>query len=124
MDLFTSKTYNSHFNWEKIQRHLQGIWHNSNTSLDIITLHNEIMNLKNTALLSFDAKHNADKINHGFKYLYLSSFKNGLDSLIILALLDLGILLFLPIVKKLALNNFSMLAAKIHDLKLKQAGSQ
>jgi hypothetical protein len=30
----TSKIYNdSHYNWEKAQRHLQGIWHNSNTSL-------------------------------------------------------------------------------------------
>jgi hypothetical protein len=36
-----------------------------------------------------------------------------------LALLVLGILLFLPIVIKLAFNNINMLVAKIHDLKLK-----
>jgi Na+/glutamate symporter len=46
------KIYNDSHNWNKIQRHLQGIWHNSNTSLDILTLHTEIMNLKNAALLS------------------------------------------------------------------------
>lgn len=50
----TSKLDDSHCNWEKVQRHLQGIWHNSNTSLDI-TLHNKIMNLKNAVVLSFDA---------------------------------------------------------------------
>jgi hypothetical protein len=43
-------------------------------------LHNEIMNLKNTALLSFDAKHTADKIIHDLRSVFLSwsSFKNGL----------------------------------------------
>ena len=68
------------------------------------------MNLKNTDLLSFDA---VDTV-----FLSWSSFKNGLYSLIILALLVLEILLFLPIVIKFAFNNFSMLAAKIHGLRL------
>ena len=36
-----------------------------------------------------------------------------------LVFLVLGILLFLPIVIKLAFNNINMLAAKIHGLKLK-----
>ena len=49
---------------EKVQRHLQGIWHNSNTSVDVLTLHMEIMSLKNAAPLSFDAEDNAGKIIH------------------------------------------------------------
>jgi hypothetical protein len=36
-----------------------------------------------------------------------------------LALLALGILLFLPIVLKLVFNNINMLAARVHGLKLK-----
>jgi hypothetical protein len=50
----------NNYNWEKIQRHLQGIWHNSNTSLDILAL-----NLKNSTPLSFDAVDIVDKIIHG-----------------------------------------------------------
>ena len=37
------------YQW-KIQRHLQGVWHNSNTSLDSLTLCKENMNLRNTKL--------------------------------------------------------------------------
>jgi hypothetical protein len=48
-----------------------------------------------------------------------SNFKSGLYSLIMLVFLVLGILLFLPIVIKLAFNNINMLAAKIHGSKLK-----
>lgn len=48
-----------------------------------------------------------------------SNFKNGLYSLVMLALLVLGIFLFLPIVIKLAFNNINMLVAKIHGSKLK-----
>ena len=79
------------------------------------------MSLRNATLLSIDAAHTADKIIHGLRSVFpsWSSFKNGIYSLIMLALLVLGILLFLPIVIKLAFNNINMLVAKIHDLKLK-----
>ncbi|EDL12236.1 mCG146134, partial [Mus musculus] len=90
----TSKVYNgSHYSWEIFQRHLQGIWHNSNTSLDILAFHSEFMNLKNAALLSFDAADITGKIIHGLKSVFpsWSSFKNDIYGLIMLALLVLGI---------------------------------
>jgi hypothetical protein len=111
----TSKIYNdNHYNWEKVQRHLQCIWHNSNTSLDILTLHSEIVNLKNDALMSFAADI-ADNIIHGLRSVFpsWSSFKNSMPDLI------LGIRLFLAILLKPAFNNINMLAAKVHGLKLK-----
>ena len=79
------------------------------------------MNLKNAALLSFDVADIADNISHGLRSVFPSwlSFKNGIYSLIMLALLVLGILLFLPIEIKLAFSNINTLAAKIHGLKLK-----
>ena len=97
---------------------MQGIWDNSNTSLDVLNLHTGITNLKNVAPLSFDA---ADKIIHGLRSVFpcWSSFKNGIYGLIMLALLVLGIFLFLPIVTKLAFNDINMLVAKIQGLKLK-----
>ena len=89
-------------------------------------MHSESMNLKNAALLSFDDADIADKIIHGLRSVFpsWSSFKNGIYSLIMLALLVLGILLFLPIVIKLAFNNINMLVAKVHGLKLKMNPTQ
>ena len=79
------------------------------------------MNLKNAALLSFDATDTADKIIHDLRSVFpsWSSFKHGIYSLIMLALLVLRIYLFLPIVIKPVFNNINMLAAKTHGLKLK-----
>ena len=84
-------------------------------------MHTEIMNLKNAAPLGFNARDIADKIIHGLRSVFpsWSSFKNGLYSLIMLALLVLGILLFLPILIKLAFNDINRLVPKIHGLKLK-----
>ena len=72
MDLCSKIHIDSHYNWEKVQRHLQGIWHNSNTSLDVLTLHTEIRNLKDAVLLSFDAADIADKIIHGLRSVFPS----------------------------------------------------
>ena len=84
-------------------------------------MHTEIINLNIVAPLSFDAVDIADKIIHGLRSVFpsWSSFKNGLYSFTMLALLVLEIVLFLPILIKLAFNNINMLAAKIHGLKLK-----
>jgi hypothetical protein len=101
---------------------LQGIWHNSNTSLDNLILHSETIKLKNAALLSFDTADTADKIIHGLRLVFSSwsSFKDGIYGLIILLLLVLGILLFLAIMLKFAFDNINMLVARIqHGLKQK-----
>ena len=110
----TSKIYNdSHYNLEKVQRHLQCIWHNSNTSLHVLTSHSDTMNFKIADLLSLDASVIADKIIYVMKSVFPSwlSFKNGIYSLIMLALLVLETLLFPPLVLKLVFNNINMLMA-------------
>jgi hypothetical protein len=86
--------------------------------MDILILNTEIMNLKNAALLSFDATDTADKIIHDLRSVFpsWSSFKHGIYGLIILVL---GMILFLPLVLKLAFNNINMLVAQPHGLKLR-----
>ena len=86
-------------------------------------MNSEIMNLRNAALLRFDATDIAGRIIHGLRSVFpsWSSFKNDICSLIMLALLVLGILLFLPIMLKLAFNNINMLVAKVHGLKLRMS---
>ena len=78
-------------------------------------MHTEITNLKNSAPLNFDAVDVADRIIHPS----WSSFQNGTHGLITLALLVLGIFLFLLIILKLAFNSIKMLAAQVHGLKLR-----
>nr|BAE23360.1 unnamed protein product [Mus musculus] len=79
------------------------------------------MNLRNAALLSFDVTDIAGRIIHGLRSVFpsWSSFKNDIYGLIMLALLVLGIFLFLPIVLKLAFYNINMLVVQVHGLKLR-----
>ena len=59
----TSKIYNnSQHAWDKVRSHLQGIWHNANTSLDLIQLHKEIQGLRDAEPLNFDAAKTAADI--------------------------------------------------------------
>ena len=59
----TSKIYNnSQHAWDKVRLHLQGIWHNENTSLDLIQSHKEIQGLRDAEPLKFDAAKTAADI--------------------------------------------------------------
>ena len=71
--------------------------------------------------MSFDAADIADKIICSLRSIFpsWSSFNNGIYTLIMLALLVLGIHLFLTMMIKLVFNNINMLVANIHGLKLK-----
>ena len=43
----TSKKYNaSETSWDRVQRHLEGVWSNSNLSLDLLQLHQEILDIE------------------------------------------------------------------------------
>ena len=45
----TPKEYNiSETSWNRVQRHLEGIWSNSNLSLDLLRLHQEIIKIGET----------------------------------------------------------------------------
>nr|ABI50237.1 envelope glycoprotein [Jaagsiekte sheep retrovirus] len=45
----TKKPYNtSDFPWDKVKKHLQGIWFNTTVSLDLLQLHNEILDIENS----------------------------------------------------------------------------
>ena len=52
----------SHHNWTKVKRHIQDIWHTTNTSLDLLALQKESVNLGNAKHLPFDAASIANNI--------------------------------------------------------------
>ena len=55
------KVYNIETPWDKIKLHLNGIWHNENISLDLIHLHQEILDIENAPQASMDFAKNAEE---------------------------------------------------------------
>ena len=47
--------------WDKIKLHLNGIWHNENISLDLLHLHQEILDIENAPRASMDFSKNAEE---------------------------------------------------------------
>ncbi|XP_061005971.1 endogenous retrovirus group K member 7 Env polyprotein-like isoform X2 [Dama dama] len=58
----TPKIYNNtETPWNKIKLHLDGIWHNENISLDLLQLHQEILDTENAPRASMDLAENAEE---------------------------------------------------------------
>ncbi|XP_061000121.1 endogenous retrovirus group K member 6 Env polyprotein-like [Dama dama] len=58
----TPKIYNNtETPWNKIKLHLDGIWHNENISLDLLQLHQEILDIENAPRASMDLAENAEE---------------------------------------------------------------
>lgn len=49
------------YTWEKVQKHLTGIWHHANESTDLLELHKEIQGLKSAEPLDFNAAQTASE---------------------------------------------------------------
>lgn len=57
----TPKKYNSsEHTWENVKKHLSGLWHTTNISLDLISLQNEIQAIFNASPLSIDIAKQAE----------------------------------------------------------------
>ena len=55
------KKYNGSITaWDKVKAHLEGIWHNENISLDLLHLHQEIMNIENAPRPDLDVAKRAE----------------------------------------------------------------
>jgi hypothetical protein len=46
----TGKPYKSQWSWEHIKQHLKGVWSHTNLSLDLVALHQEILNIQSSKL--------------------------------------------------------------------------
>nr|CAA77120.1 env protein [Jaagsiekte sheep retrovirus] len=89
----TKRPYNtSDFPWDKVKKHLQGIWFNTNLSLDLLQLHNEILDIENSPKATLNI---ADTVDNFLQNLF-SNFPS-LHSLW-KTLIGVGILVFIIIV--------------------------
>ncbi|XP_036079189.1 endogenous retrovirus group K member 7 Env polyprotein-like [Rousettus aegyptiacus] len=117
----TSKIYNeSQHGWDHVCSHLQGVWHDANTSLDLIQLHREIQGLQDAGPLQFDAAEEASKFLQHLKSFL--SFWSPLGHLLISALaLGLCIIIggcLLPHLMTYFFNSLLKIGAEMHSLRL------
>ena len=113
----TPKKYNGSITaWDKVKAHLEGIWHNENISLDLLHLHQEIMNIENAPRPDLDVAKRAESfVKELFRHVptvnsiwYLGAAIGGLF-LIILTVLFLA-----PCLVKKLIDDLWMIKAYIY----------
>lgn len=117
----TPKPYNgSTHSWDRVRRHLAGVWHNANSSLDLIQLHNEILSLRNAAPLEDDLSTVAGSFVRSLlsKVLSVNSWMNSLIAIACGgAVLFLCILCF-PCCLRLLCKDIRTLQLALHEMRL------
>jgi hypothetical protein len=64
----TAKPYNeSQWSWERIKQHLEGIWSHTNLSLDLVALHQEILDIQNSNLPTIQPSDVATQVLNALK---------------------------------------------------------
>lgn len=105
--------------WKRVKAHLKGIWHDSNESLDLAKLYQEIIEMKR-AKLDFDAAKTAEDILEQFIRVIpsWSSFTSHLSSVVAIGTCVLVGIICLPMILKLILNSLWRLGLELHRVKL------
>lgn len=89
----TPVPYNaSRFAWHKVKNHLNGIWHDTNTSLDIQLLHREIRDLLNAPPLDFDLAKQAQSFFNSLRTAFPSMTQWGQQLIGLVTVAACGIL--------------------------------
>lgn len=91
----TSHRYNeSDVPWDRVKNHLLGIWHNSNTSLDLLKLHKTIQDITNAPAIKVDLAKETEQIFNALTSHFPSL--TGISHFIILA--GIGALAFIVMI--------------------------
>lgn len=119
----TPVRYNaSRYEWEKVKNQLNGIWHNSNTSLDIRELHNEIQALASAPRLNIDIAKEAQNFLYTLSSTFPSMRQWG-TQLIGLCVIGIGLIVLCMILLcccRMMLSQFSQIWIKMTRLNLEQ----
>ncbi|XP_025143378.1 endogenous retrovirus group K member 13-1 Env polyprotein-like [Bubalus bubalis] len=121
----TPEKYNGSITaWDKVKAHLEGIWHNENISLDLLHLHQEIMNIENAPRPDLDVAKRAESfVKELFRHVptvnsiwYLGAAIGGLFLII------LTVLFLTPCLIKKLIDDLWMIKASIYGnwLQLKE----
>lgn len=118
----TSTKYNqSTHPWDKIKRHLMGIWNHANESLDLLALHGEIQGLQSAEPLRFDAAQTASTFLH--QLLGILPSPSDIQHLAItIAIVGTGVIIILCILPCLIRRGAAAVLALqtgMHEIKLR-----
>ncbi|KAF6302996.1 hypothetical protein mRhiFer1_008733 [Rhinolophus ferrumequinum] len=123
----TAKQYNqSKTPWEKIKKHLLGIWHHENVTLDLVQFHKEVLTLQKASPLNTDVADMLNKLVSSFHNVfpsYSSMFKIMAPFLVPLVVILLMICL-LPCIFKTVTRTVTDIYGEIHKIKLSMAAKQ
>lgn len=117
----TPVVYNSTmFPWDKIIKHLQGVWDNTNTSLDLGELKNHIQDIINAPRPQLDLAKQTKAFIDALKASFpsFSGFKTWLGSLFALILICVCGCLFLPYIIRLFVKQMNAGMIEMKKLKL------
>uniref|UniRef100_A0A8C6CPF8 Retroviral envelope protein GP41-like domain-containing protein n=1 Tax=Moschus moschiferus TaxID=68415 RepID=A0A8C6CPF8_MOSMO len=114
----TSKEYNvSETPWDKVKVHLEGIWHNDNVSLDLVRLHQEILDIEETPNNEIDLAKRAETfVNNLFQHFpSINVFWRTAMSLLAIILLLAFALCILPCVIRRFIRELWGIKATLHS---------
>jgi DNA-directed RNA polymerase subunit H (RpoH/RPB5) len=98
----TAKLYNeSQWSWECIKQHLKGVWSHINLSLDLVLLHQEILNIQNSDLPIIQPSDVADQVLDALKgFITFNILRHSFWIMLRMAFLVLLILCLFPVNKE------------------------
>ncbi|XP_054570314.1 endogenous retrovirus group K member 13-1 Env polyprotein-like [Eptesicus fuscus] len=122
----TPQPYNqSVHGWNKVKAHLSGIWHNANESIDLLKLHEEILDLQSTDPLKVDAAETAKDFLNQLMHMVpsTSDLQHVALTVALVGAVVVGLACLLPFLVRRGISALTLLQAGLHEVKLK-AGPQ
>ena len=116
----TKKTFNTS-DWDRVQKHLSGVWNHANISLDLLGLHKEILDITSAPPISLDLAKTVQEFYKSIK-AQLPNFPNLWHLAATVGLLLLVLILLcavLPTLVKCGLQSLMNIKAEILKLQLK-----
>lgn len=115
------KSFNrTQYDWSQIKKHLQGIWNDYNTSLDLVQLHQEILNLQNAPSLKYDAAQVAENFLDHLKNVF-PSFDHWYKLLWPILAIGIGICVgcvVISVLTRVFISSITTVASRAHGLHL------
>lgn len=117
----TRKRYNSSsYPWDRVQKHLEGVWHDGNVSLDLMQLHQEILALREAPKIDTSLAEMAQSWVDGMRGQFLSAtdWKHGILGVAGLAIPVVLGFLITPCILRTLMKDIKILKIGVHALHL------
>jgi hypothetical protein len=117
----TSKPYNdSHGDWENIKHHLQGVWFHTDLSIDLMTLHKEILDTQNSKLPIIHSGEVANRVLDALQgFNIFNILRHSFWILMGIIVLLLIVFCLFPVFCRFGMSQIFWLRAELHHVHLK-----